>query len=106
MPNTLVPLDVPLSDGPGVATDTSQTGSPKTFIFSGPVTGRYIVEGSPPYQRSSHWPFVTSHRHRRSRRPGAPRCERVDGLRDNLTLLPWPSGNGASGARGSSKSRR
>ena len=46
MPNTLVPLDVPLSDVPGVATDTSQTGSPKTFIFSGPVTGRYIVEGS------------------------------------------------------------
>jgi hypothetical protein len=46
MPNTLVPLDVPLLDGSGAATDTSQTGSPKTFIFSGPVAGRYIVEGS------------------------------------------------------------
>ena len=46
MSNTLVSLDVPLVDGTGATTDTSTTGSPKTFIFSGPATGRYIVEGS------------------------------------------------------------
>jgi hypothetical protein len=46
MPNTLVPLDVPLADGPGAATDTSKTGAPKTFIFSGSAIGRYVIEGS------------------------------------------------------------
>jgi hypothetical protein len=46
MSNTLVSLDVPLVDGTGATTDTSAVGSPKTFIFSGPATGRYIVEGS------------------------------------------------------------
>jgi hypothetical protein len=46
MSNILVPLSVPSSDGPGDAIDTSNTGSPKTFIFSGRATGRYVVEGS------------------------------------------------------------
>jgi len=45
MSNILVPLSVPSSDGPGDAIDTSNTGSPKTFIFAGAATGRYIVEG-------------------------------------------------------------
>jgi len=46
MPNTLVSLDVPLADGQGAATDTSKTGASKTFIFSGSVVGRYVIEGS------------------------------------------------------------
>jgi hypothetical protein len=46
MPNILVPIDVPLADGPGAATDTSRTGASKTFIFSGSVRGRYVIEGS------------------------------------------------------------
>src|SRR5262252_1827658 len=46
MPNTFTTLDVPVNDGSGVPFVTSSLGRPKTIVFSGPVLGRYIVEGS------------------------------------------------------------
>src|SRR5215831_7320046 len=46
MPNTFTTLDVPVNDGSGVPFVTSGLGRPKTIVFSGPVLGRYIVEGS------------------------------------------------------------
>ena len=46
MPNTFTTLDVPINDGSGVPFVTSGLGRPKTIVFSGPVLGRYIVEGS------------------------------------------------------------
>src|SRR5206468_8076089 len=46
MPNTFTALDVPISDGSGVPFITRALGRPKTIVFSGPVLGRYIVEGS------------------------------------------------------------
>jgi hypothetical protein len=46
MPNTFTTLDVPVSDGSGVPFVTKALGRPKTIIFSGPVIGRYVVEGS------------------------------------------------------------
>src|SRR5215471_12456773 len=46
MPNTFTTLDVPLNDGSGVPFVTRALGRPKTIVLSGPVLGRYIVEGS------------------------------------------------------------
>src|SRR5438270_7804816 len=46
MPNTFATLDVPVNDGSGVPFITRALGRPKTIVFSGPVLGRYIVEGS------------------------------------------------------------
>ena len=46
MPNTFTTLDVPINDGSGVPFVTRALGRPKTIVFSGPVLGRYIVEGS------------------------------------------------------------
>src|SRR3954452_12000883 len=46
MPNTFTTLDVPINDGSGVPFVTRALGRPKTIVFSGPVAGRYIVEGS------------------------------------------------------------
>ena len=46
MPNTFVNLDVPANDGAGTPFVTSALGRPKTLVFSGPVRGRYVVEGS------------------------------------------------------------
>src|SRR3954470_2787065 len=46
MPNTFTTLDVPTNDGSGVPFVTAGLGRPKTIVFSGPVLGRYIVEGS------------------------------------------------------------
>jgi len=46
MPNTFTTLDVPINDGAGVPFVTAGLGRPKTIVFSGPVLGRYIVEGS------------------------------------------------------------
>src|SRR3954469_18156268 len=46
MPNTFTTLDVPINDGSGVPFVTTGLGRPKTIVFSGPVVGRYIVEGS------------------------------------------------------------
>jgi hypothetical protein len=46
MPNTFTTLDVPVNDGSGVPFVTSGLGRPKTIVFSGPVLGRYVVEGS------------------------------------------------------------
>src|SRR4029077_3696677 len=46
MPNTFTTLDVPINDGSGVPFVTAGLGRPKTIVFSGPVLGRYIVEGS------------------------------------------------------------
>lgn len=46
MPNTFTTLDVPINDGSGVPFVTSGLGRPKTIVFSGPVLGRYVVEGS------------------------------------------------------------
>src|SRR5256885_8853557 len=46
MPNTFTALDVPVNDGSGVPFVTRTLGRPKTIVFSGPVLGRYIVEGS------------------------------------------------------------
>ena len=46
MPNTFTNLDVPINDGSGVPFITRDLGRPKTIVFSGPVLGRYIVEGS------------------------------------------------------------
>jgi hypothetical protein len=46
MPNTFTALDVPVNDGSGVSFVTRGLGRPKTIVFSGPVLGRYIVEGS------------------------------------------------------------
>src|SRR5437762_12703189 len=46
MPNTFTALDVPINDGSGVPFVTRALGRPKTIVFSGPVLGRYIVEGS------------------------------------------------------------
>jgi hypothetical protein len=46
MPNTFTTLDVPVNDGSGVPFITRALGRPKTIVFSGPVLGRYIVEGS------------------------------------------------------------
>ena len=46
MPNTFTTLDVPINDGSGVPFVTTGLGRPKTIVFSGPVLGRYIVEGS------------------------------------------------------------
>src|SRR3954466_3045529 len=46
MPNTFTALDVPINDGSGVPFVTAGLGRPKTIVFSGPVLGRYIVEGS------------------------------------------------------------
>jgi hypothetical protein len=46
MPNTFTTLDVPINDGSGAPFVTAGLGRPKTIVFSGPVLGRYIVEGS------------------------------------------------------------
>ena len=46
MPNTFTTLDVPINDGSGVPFITRALGRQKTIVFSGPVLGRYIVEGS------------------------------------------------------------
>ncbi len=46
MPNTFQVLDVPTGDGAGVPFVASTLGRPKTIVFSGPVLGRYVVEGS------------------------------------------------------------
>ena len=46
MPNTFQVLDVPTGDGAGVPFVASALGRPKTIVFSGPVLGRYVVEGS------------------------------------------------------------
>src|SRR5882672_3600319 len=46
MPNTFTALDVPINDGSGVPFVTAALGRPKTIVFSGPVLGRYIVEGA------------------------------------------------------------
>lgn len=46
MPNTFATLDVPVNDGSGAPFITRALGRPKTIVFSGPVLGRYIVEGS------------------------------------------------------------
>ena len=46
MPNTFATLDVPVNDGSGAPFITRTLGRPKTIVFSGPVLGRYIVEGS------------------------------------------------------------
>jgi hypothetical protein len=46
MPNTFQVLDVPAGDGAGVPFVSSALGRPKTIVFSGPVIGRYVVEGS------------------------------------------------------------
>jgi hypothetical protein len=46
MPNTFQVLDVPTGDGAGVPFIASALGRPKTIVFSGPVLGRYVVEGS------------------------------------------------------------
>ena len=46
MPNTFTALDTPTNDGAGVPFITRALGRPKTIVFSGPVIGRYIVEGS------------------------------------------------------------
>src|SRR3954470_3764946 len=46
MPNTFTSLDVPINDGSGTPFITSALGRAKTIVFSGPVLGRYIVEGS------------------------------------------------------------
>ena len=46
MPNTFTTLDVPINDGSGVPFVTRGLGRAKTIVFSGPVLGRYIVEGS------------------------------------------------------------
>jgi hypothetical protein len=47
MPNTFITLDVPnVANGAGAPTLVGGTGHPKSFVLTGPVTGRYIVEGS------------------------------------------------------------
>jgi hypothetical protein len=46
MPNTFQVLDVPTGDSAGVPFVASALGRPKTIVFSGPVIGRYVVEGS------------------------------------------------------------
>ena len=47
MPNTFITLDVPnVANGAGAPMQVGGTGHPKTFVMTGPVTGRYIVEGS------------------------------------------------------------
>lgn len=46
MPNTFVNLSVPTADGPGTSFVSTALGRPKTLVFSGPVRGRYVVEGS------------------------------------------------------------
>ncbi len=46
MPNTFQVLDVPTGDGTGVPFVATALGRPKTIVFSGPVLGRYVVEGS------------------------------------------------------------
>src|SRR5579871_81164 len=46
MPNTFANLDVPTADGAGAPFVTSALGRPKTIVLSGPVLGRYVVEGS------------------------------------------------------------
>jgi len=46
MPNTFTSLDCPTNDGSGLPFITRALGRPKTIVFSGPVLGRYIVEGS------------------------------------------------------------
>ena len=47
MPNRFIALDVPVAaNGTGAPVDVSDTGHPKTFVLTGPVTGRYVVEGS------------------------------------------------------------
>jgi hypothetical protein len=46
MPNTFQVLDVPTGDGAGVPFVATALGRPKTIVFSGPVLGRYVVEGS------------------------------------------------------------
>jgi hypothetical protein len=46
MPSTFATLDVPINDGSGAPFITRALGRPKTIVFSGPVLGRYIVEGS------------------------------------------------------------
>lgn len=47
MPNTFITLDVPTAaNGVGAPTVIAATGHPKTLVLTGPVTGRYVVEGS------------------------------------------------------------
>jgi hypothetical protein len=47
MPNTFISLDVPkVANGAGAPTNVGTTGHPKSFVLTGPVTGRYVVEGS------------------------------------------------------------
>ncbi|MDX2023250.1 MAG: hypothetical protein SF187_23655 [Deltaproteobacteria bacterium] len=47
MPNTFITLDVPnVANGAGVPTLVGGTGHPKSFVLTGALTGRYIVEGS------------------------------------------------------------
>lgn len=46
MPNTFTTLDVPTTDGSGVPFVTSGLARPKTIVSSGPILGRYVVEGS------------------------------------------------------------
>lgn len=47
MPNTFIALDVPkVANGVGNPTVVATTGHPKSLVLAGPVSGRYIVEGS------------------------------------------------------------
>jgi hypothetical protein len=47
MPNTFIALDVPkVANSAGSPTNVATTGHPKSFVLTGPVTGRYVVEGS------------------------------------------------------------
>jgi hypothetical protein len=47
VPNTFVALDVPATaDGVGAPTSVAATGHPKSLVLAGPVSGRYVVEGS------------------------------------------------------------
>jgi hypothetical protein len=47
MPNTFITLDTPkVINAAGTPTNVATTGHPKSFVLTGPVTGRYVVEGS------------------------------------------------------------
>jgi hypothetical protein len=47
MPNTFITLEVPTSaNSTGAPVYVGNTGHPKTFVRTGPISGRYVVEGS------------------------------------------------------------
>jgi hypothetical protein len=47
MPNTFLSLEVPTeANSTGTPVHVGATGHPKTFVMTGPIAGRYVVEGS------------------------------------------------------------